>query len=182
MSASGTGEASTAARSGIARVNPISVTIPSTPDTTAASSMARGTARRASTASSAMSAAASNPTRVKMPISAPPTIPSASGVPGLTVARKARPCPPSGAADPPRTQARNTTTLRTTVPRISANTATLFTCAAHCTRTMLTTYATTSASTAMNSSRRPFSASSPSTLAVSGANPTSAMPGSPTAP
>ena len=132
MAASGTGDAEIVARSGIASVKPISAAQPSTPDTTTDRIIARGTVRRASTASSAMSAAASNPTSVKIPTSAPPTSASGKTAPGVVVVRKAKPW-----SDPPRTQAKNTTTESTTVPMISANTATLLTRAASCTRTML---------------------------------------------
>ena len=134
IAASGTGDSRIWARSGIAAVNPTSAIIPSTPDTTSERIIMRGTVRRASTASSAMSAAASKPTSVKTPISAPPTSADTSGSPVETVKRKPRPCP-SGV--PPCTHATNTMIESTTVPMISANTATLFTRAASCTRTML---------------------------------------------
>lgn len=137
MAASGTGESVVAGRSGMARVNPTSASMPSTPDTTTDRIIARGTVRRASTASSARSAAASKPTRVKMPTSEAPTIAEKIGWSVDTVNRNPKPCPPSGASAPPRTQAKNTIALSTTVPMISANTATLFTRAASCTRMML---------------------------------------------
>jgi hypothetical protein len=55
---------------GTAMTKPISTIIPSTALTTTDPIIARGTERRASTASSDMSAAASKPTIVKMPMSA----------------------------------------------------------------------------------------------------------------
>src|SRR4051794_10548858 len=55
---------------GIAMTNPISTIMPSAPLMTTEPIIARGTERRASTASSDMSAADSKPTIVKMPMSA----------------------------------------------------------------------------------------------------------------
>ena len=68
MVSSGSGELSTALRSGIASVKPISATMPRTAEPATAQITPRGTLRRGSTASSDMSAASSKPTRVKAPI------------------------------------------------------------------------------------------------------------------
>src|SRR6185437_2502316 len=67
MSSSGNGADATVLRSGMAIVKPISAIMPRTTDRPSPQSTPRGTLRTGLTASSDMSAASSNPTRVKMP-------------------------------------------------------------------------------------------------------------------
>src|SRR5438477_6569064 len=67
MASSGSGADATVLRSGMATVKPISAIMPRTTERPSPHSTPRGTLRTGLTASSDMSAASSNPTRVKTP-------------------------------------------------------------------------------------------------------------------
>jgi hypothetical protein len=112
----------------MASVKPISATMPSTTEPSTAHSTPRGTLRRGSTASSDMSAASSNPTRVNAP-SRPARVKAYHvGLWNTEVVLVRMPAPYCSGLDlPPHS---TSSTPNTTVPMISVNTAMLLTRAA----------------------------------------------------
>src|SRR5579862_9298944 len=129
MASSGSGEDSTVLRSGMATVKPISAIMPRIPEPATAHRTPRGTLLRGLTASSDMSAASSNPTRVNAP-SRPASANAYQVGLWLTDAVLVRMPAPYGVGLDFTPHRMNSSTPNRTVPMISVNTATLLTRAA----------------------------------------------------
>ena len=129
MASSGSGADATVLRSGMAIVKPISAIMPRTTERPSPQSTPRGTLRTGLTASSDMSAASSNPTRVKTPSRLASAKAYQVGLWKADVVLNRMPAPyGEGLACTPHST--NSSTPNTTVPMISVNTATLLTRAA----------------------------------------------------
>src|SRR5215469_472440 len=180
MASSGSGADSTALRSGMAIVKPISAIMPRTTEPPTAHSTPRGTLRTGLTASSDMSAASSNPTRVKMPSRLASAMEYQVALWYTDVVLNRMPAPyGEGLALTP--QSTNSRTPKTTVPMISVNTATLLTRAATWMLMMLITTGSSISTIATDSTRCGLGAVTLNSLSSSGAATVSMMAPPPTA-
>src|SRR6476646_11607462 len=153
MASSGSGADATVLRSGMATVKPISAIMPRTTERPSPHSTPRGTLLTGLTASSDMSAASSNPTRVKMPSKLASAKAYQVGLWKADVVLNRMPAPyGEGLACTP--QSTNSSTTNTSVTMSSVNTATSFTRAAAWMLMMLITTGTSIDRMATESTRR----------------------------